>query len=335
MVVLATMATVIASQALISGAFSLTTQAMRLDYLPRLQVRHTSSEHQGQVYVPIVNWILMVACIGLVVGFQTSSRLAAAYGVAVTMTMAITTMLFIDVARNRWGWSKAKTLTLQLPLLTIDLAFVFAQVVKIPNGGWFALAVGLTQFALMTTWHTGRKIVSREIRRAELPIDEFVESLETKDYRRVHGTSVFLFKDVGAAPPALLANLRHNRVVHDHVLLVSVDVAGAAEVPAEHRATVEEVGPGMWQIVLTFGFMDRPDVPAALEQLGEERRIQFDASSTTYFLGRETVVATPAKNMHPLREHLFVLQNRTAASAARFFCLPSRSVYEVGTTIEL
>jgi KUP system potassium uptake protein len=221
------------------------------------------------------------------------------------------------------------------PLLAIDLAFIVAQVVKIPHGGWFALAVGFIQFGLMTTWRRGRTIVAREIRRAELPIGEFVENLAHADFRRVHGTSVFLFKDVGAAPPALIANLRHNRVLHEHVLLVSVDVAESAEVAAEERAAVTVVGPGIWQVVLTFGFMDAPRVPDELARLGEAGTIPFDRDSTTYFLGRETVVATPAKHMHPLREHLFVVQTRTAASAARFFDLPSKSVYEVGTTIDL
>jgi KUP system potassium uptake protein len=333
MVVLATMATVIASQALISGAFSLTTQAMQLDYLPRLAVRHTSTSQMGQVYVPIVNWILMIACIGLVIGFQTSSNLAAAYGIAVTMTMAITTVLFMAVAMHRWRWSKAKAYAVGVPLLAIDLAFIGAQIIKIPHGGWFALAVGVGQFTLMTTWRTGRKAVAVEIHRGQTPVTEFIEALDLRQPHRVPGTAVFLVKDIGATPPALLVNMRHNKVLHEKVLLVSIVTADVSSVPVEHRAAVQCVGPGVWQVVLTFGYVDNPDVPAALAGLVGE--LEVDLDDVSYFLGRESVISTPRKTMNIWRERLFILQLRTAASAARFFSLPSDRVFEVGTTIEI
>jgi len=332
--ILATVATVIASQALISGAFSITTQAMRLDYLPRLKVVHTSRHHIGQVYVPIVNWILMAACIGLVLGFRSSGRLAAAYGIAVTMTMAITTLLFAGVARQRWGWSSAKTYAVALPLLAIDLAFLGAQIVKIPDGGWFALAVGIAQFVLMTTWRKGRAAVADQIRRGETPIAAFVADLEQEPVQRVPGAAAFLFKDAGAAPPALLVNLLHNKVLHECVLLLSIETTDSPYVPEALRLSSTPVGPGMWQVVVTFGFMDDPDVPRALAALELDGR-PVDVDAITYFLGRETIVSTAEPTMHPLREHLFVLQNRTAASAARFFNLPARQVFEVGTTIEI
>jgi KUP system potassium uptake protein len=332
MVILATMATIIASQALISGAFSLTTQAMRLDYLPRIQVRQTSAEHSGQVYVPIVNWILMVACIGLVLGFRSSTRLAAAYGIAVTMTMAITTLLFMAIARHKWNWSALKTYAIGLPLLIIDLSFLAAQVVKIPNGGWFALAVGLAQFMMMTTWRMGRTVVANEIKRGELPLAAFVEGLPDSNWTRVPGVAAYLFKEAGATPPALLVNLRHNHALHETVLLVSIDTADVPVVANEDRVRSSRVGPGIWQVVVTYGFMDNPDLPDALALLTTPA---IDAASITYFLGRETVVASPDQKLNPLRERIFVFETRTAASAARFFNLPSNQVFEVGTTIEV
>jgi KUP system potassium uptake protein len=249
--------------------------------------------------------------------------------------MAITTLLYMGVAIHRWNWPRARVFALGLPLLTIDFGFLVAQIVKIPHGGWFALAVGIGQFTMMTTWRTGRSIVARQIRRAEIPIDQFVDSLPEREWQRVPGTAVFLFKDAGATPPALLENLRHNKVLHEQVLLVSVDTADVPNVPEAGRAKLVRVGPGIWQVSLTFGFVDDPNVPAALQFLGEHSHLHVDPEETTYFLGRETVLATPERNMHPLREHLFVMQNRTAASAARFFSLPARAVYEVGTTIEI
>jgi KUP system potassium uptake protein len=333
MVLLATMATVIASQALISGAFSLTTQAMQMDYLPRVAVLHTSASQIGQVYVPIVNWILMFSCIGLVIGFGSSSNLAAAYGIAVTMTMFITTLLLMAVARARWNWSAAKTYAVGVPLLLIDLAFVGAQIIKIPHGGWFALGVGIAQFTLMTTWRKGRQVVAAEIRRGETPIGEFVERLPAIEHQRVPGTAVFLFKDAGATPAALLVNLRHNKVLHEQVLLVSIQTTDFSSVPPDERAAVTSVGPGIWQVVLTFGYLDKPNVPEALAALRGE--LEVDPDDVSYFLGRETVVSTPQGAMNVWRERLFVLQLRTAASAARFFDLPAERVFEVGTTIEI
>ena len=334
LVILATSATVIASQALISGAFSLTTQAMRLDYLPRVKVQQTSAHHIGQVYVPIVNWILMITCVGLVIGFQTSTRLAAAYGIAVTMTMAITTLLYMGVALHRWGWPKWRVYAIGLPLLAVDLAFLLAQLVKIPHGGWFALLVGLIQFTLMTTWRTGRAAVATQIRRGETPITSFIDALPDTDWQRVPGQAVFLFKDVGATPPALLVNLRHNKVLHSTVIFLSIDTTDVPTVPDSQRASVERVGPGMWQVKLHYGFMEEPNVPMALASLDHDQ-LHIDVDEVTYFLGRETVLSKPEGMMHPWREQLFALQNRTAASAARFFGLPSSRVFEVGTTIEI
>ncbi len=334
LVILATSATVIASQALISGAFSLTTQAMQSDYLPRVKVQHTSESHMGQVYVPIVNWLLMISCVGLVLGFRTSGNLAAAYGIAVTITMAITTTLLMGVAIERWRWPRSLTLLFGLPLLAVDVAFVAAQVVKIPKGGWFALAVGVGQFVLMTTWNTGRRILARSIHRGETPLATFMAELDRDEVHRVHGTAVFLFKEAGTAPPALLVNVQHNRVLHERVVLLSIVTEPTSHVVGDDRYSVTPIGDGVWQVVLRFGFRDEPNIPEALRSL-PDGLAGLDLDTVTYFLGRESIVAAPKPNMAPWRERLFVLQTRTAASAGRFFHLPADRVFEVGTTVEI
>jgi KUP system potassium uptake protein len=288
----------------------------------------------GQVYVPVVNWVLMIASIGLVLGFRTSTNLAAAYGLAVTMTMAITTLLFIALCQSKWNWSKAKAWGIGAPLLAIDLAFLIAQLVKIPKGGWFALVIGVVQFTLMATWRRGRTFVAREIKRGETPVATFVETLPESKWTRVAGVAVYLFKDAGATPPALLVNLKHNHALHETVVLLAIETADVPVVPSSERAMVELVGPAIWQVKLTYGFTDIQDVPASLAAINAEG-LHFDPKDATYFLGRETLVSTPEKTMPEWQEQLFVLQNRTAASAARFFGLPSNQVFEVGTTIEI
>ncbi len=330
--ILATMASVIASQALISGAFSLTVQAVQLDYLPRVAIRHTSGEHQGQVYVPLVNWLLMVGCIGLVVGFQTSSKLAGAYGIAVTSVMVITTLLFFRIARDKWNWSPFKALAIVLPLLAIDLCFLAANVPKIPDGGWFPLLIAVGLLVQMATWRRGRQLVAARIHRGERPIAAVLD--EATDVKRVEGTAVFMFKDLGKAPPALVNNLRHNKVLHRTTLIVSVETGDAPRVPLEERAIIAKVEPGVFQVLLQFGFMEEPDVPKALATINH-RGLDFDADDTTYFIGRESILAGKAPGMHPLLEQLFVVLNRGADNASRFFSLPADKVFEVGSQVEI
>lgn len=332
--VLATGATVIASQALISGAFSLTAQAVQLDYLPRVRVVHTSSEHVGQIYVPVVNWMLMIGCVGLVVGFGSSSDLAAAYGIAVTMTMLITTILFYRVARTRWQWSLARGLAVCVPLLIVDLAFFAANVPKIASGGWFPLLVGLVLVTLMTTWRRGRQLVAERIKRGERPIDAVVHDAVEQRASRVPGAAVYMFKDAGAAPPALIANIRHNHVLHQLTLLLSVETLDVPYVAAEERLSQRKIAPGIQQVVVRFGFRDDPDVPQALRRLDLGGR-PFDPDAASYFVGRENVRATKAPGMNPARERLFVALNRGASSASRFFSLPAERVFEVGTYVDL
>ena len=332
LVILATMATIIASQALISGVFSLTAQAVQLDYLPRLKIRHTSSKQSGQIYVPLVNWLLMLACIGLVLGFRSSENLAAAYGVAVTMTMVITTFIFFKVLVDRWMWAPWKAYAICVPLLIIELGFFGANVVKIPNGGWFAIAVGLILMLQMQTWRRGRQLVAERIHRGERPIGEVLD--EAFDVKKVEGTAVFMFKDFGKAPPALVNNLRHNRVIHRTTLIVSVETAEMPRVSEQDRSFVRRLEPGVFQVRLTFGFMEEPDVPAALAK-ADIRGFTFEPKEVTYFIGRESILAGKAPGMNIWAERLFVLLNRGADSASRFFNLPTDQVFEVGSQVEI
>ncbi|MFM2182605.1 MAG: hypothetical protein RJB61_899 [Actinomycetota bacterium] len=329
---LATMATIIASQALISGVFSLTQQAVQLDYLPRIRILHTSHEHSGQIYVPLVNWALMAACIGLVIGFRTSSNLAAAYGIAVTMTMAITTLIFFRVLTDKWAWPRWRAFLLCVPLIVVELGFLGANVVKIPHGGWFALGVGLLLMVQMATWRRGRALVAARIRRGERDLSQVLE--EHADAKRVSGTGVFLFKDLEKAPPALVNNLDHNKVLHRTTIIVAVETADEPRVDPSMRADVNRAEPGVFQVVLRYGFMEEPDVPAALAAL-EVRGLDFDPDDVTYFIGRESIVAGKAPGMNPLQEHLFVWLNRGADSAVRFFNLPDDKVFEVGSRVEI
>ena len=332
LVILATMATIIASQALISGVFSLTQQAVQLDYLPRIRIDHTSHQHSGQIYVPLVNWALMIACVGLVIGFKSSTALAAAYGMAVTMTMAITTLIFFRVLTDRWEWPQWKAYLVCAPMLVVELGFLGANIPKIPHGGWFALGVGGFLMVQMSTWRRGRQLVAARIKRGERPISEVLDGhLDTK---KVNGTGVFLFKDLGMAPPALVNNLTHNKVLHKTTLIVSVDTSDVPRVEPENRTVVTKVEPGVFQVLLTYGFMEDPDVPAALTAI-DVRGLTFDPEDVTYFIGRESVVAGKAPGMNPAQEHLFVWLNRGADSAVRFFNLPDEKVFEVGSRVEI
>jgi KUP system potassium uptake protein len=332
LVLLATCATIIASQALISGVFSLTAQAVQLDYLPRIQIRHTSSSHSGQIYVPLVNWALMIACIGLVLGFRTASNLAAAYGIAVTMTMVITTLIFFRVITDRWNWSRTRGFIICVPLVLIEMGFLGANLIKIPHGGWFALVVGAILMVQMQTWRRGRILVAARIHRGERPIEDVLD--EAEGIKRVTGTAVFMFKDLGKAPPALVNNLRHNKVLHNTTLIVAVDTADEPRVSAEDRATVKKVAPGVFQVEVSFGFMEDPDVPKVLAAIVHPG-LEYDPEDVTYFLGHESIIAGKAPGMNPLQEHLFVFLNRGADSASRFFNLPTERVFEVGSRVEI
>ncbi len=334
LVLLATMATVIASQALISGAYSLTSQAIQLGYLPRLRVDHTSPRHFGQIYVPTVNWILMVAAVALVFSFGSSSRLAAAYGVGVATDMVITALLLFVVMRSRWQWSLARAAILIGAFLVVDLVFFGANITKIPAGGWFPLVIGVIGFTLMATWKRGTELKHARFDAGKLPVERFVASIADHPQQRVSGTGVYLFARSGETPPTLLTNLRHHEVLHETVVLVSVQVAGHPRVQAARRADVESLGQGFYKVDLHFGFVQEQDVPTALGDIVHPE-FGFDASQATYFLGIERILASEFPGMALWREHLFAFLHQNAASASRFFRLPVDQVVEVGIQLEI
>ncbi len=331
---LATLATVIASQALISGAYSLTMQAIQLDYTPRMAIHHTSEDQRGQIYLPTVNWALMISCIALVLGFRSSSNLAAAYGVAVTMTMFITTILFYVVARERWEWSRGKAALVCGPFLFIDIAFLGANLIKIPDGGWLPLVVGALIFLLMTTWRTGRVLVGKRLRQGELPLAKFIKSLSKQQVTRVPGTAVFMYSRPGSTPPALLANLFHNRILHKNVVILSVSTMDVPRVPPADREELIDHGQGFFSVRLRFGFMEEPDVPHALSHVLSSK-VSFDPLHTSYFLGKESIRPSPREGMAAWRERLFAIMHRNATGAATFFSLPDERTIELGRQVDI
>lgn len=333
LVVLATAATVIASQALISGVFSLSMQAVQMGYLPRLRVQHTSESEEGQVYIPGMNWTLMLACIGLVIGFRSSSGLAAAYGVAVTTTMVVTTVLFYVVARERFGWPRWPTTLLCGGFLIVDLAFFTGNMFKIPDGGWFPLVVGVVVYTTITTWRRGRFLVASRQRKGLVPVAGFLEDLDP-DTPRVPGSAYYLTADPEQIPASLLVNLRHNNALHEQIVLLHVHLSGLAHVPPARRAKVERLEKGFAQVTLRYGFRDLIDVPQALADKVFHRR-GFDAEDLTYVVGREDVYATPRPGMPLWREKLFVVLYRNAPNVIQMFNLPHDRVVEVGAPVDI
>ncbi|MDQ5858389.1 MAG: potassium transporter Kup [Acidobacteriota bacterium] len=331
---LATAATVIASQALISGVFSLTSQAVQLGYIPRLKIEHTSARERGQIYIPAVNWALMVACIALVAGFQTSSNMAAAYGIAVTATMVITTLLLFAVERKLWGWPLAGALVFSGLFLIVDLAFFGANIVKVAHGGWFPLVVALFVFTLMTTWQRGRQILYDRIQESALSDSKFLVSIGRHCPPRVSGTAVFMDRTIEGIPLTLLHNLKHNKVLHERVLILTIVTEEVPYVSDESVAEVRDLGQGVCRVVARYGFMENPDVPELLKGL-ELPGARFDLDSTTFFLGRETLLATHRPGMALWRERFFAWMMRNAQGAALFFRLPPNRVVEIGAQIEL
>ncbi len=330
LVILATMATVIASEALITGAFSLTSQAAQLGFTPRLRILHTSSERISQVYVPIVNWLLMVACIGLVLGFRSSTNLSAAYGLAVTMTMVITTILFFVVARRRLGWSLPLTAAVCGALGAVDVAFLGANVLKIPHGGWFPLAVGIGIFVVLTTWHTGHRLVVERIRQTRVPLDSFVEAIPDDRVRRVPHAAVYLHSAAAITPQALLTRYLDAGVLHERIYVAHVVTADVPSVPRANQVTCRALGHGIDHVAIEFGYRDRPDIPGALATLDE-----FDPEHTKYFLSKTTVLVTGRSTLARWRSQLYAFLDRNASGLVDYYNLPPDRVVEVGTHVEL
>lgn len=334
MVGLATCATVIASQALISGAFSLTRQAVQLGFLPRVTIVHTSAEHEGQIYVPEVNSALMVACIALVLVFQKSSALTAAYGIAVTGTMTITSLIFFYVVTRNWKWPIWKALPLVLLFLSFDVPFFLANTLKFFQGGWVPMVIGLGMFALMTTWKRGRAELSRRFSQSLMPLSALLEDLEATKPFRVRGTAVFMSGNPDGTPPVLLHHLKHNQVLHRQVVLLSILPRDVPYVPKEEQLEVSEEGNGFFRVSWLTGFMETPNVPRILV-LARERGLVCEPSTTSYFLGRETLLTGGKSPMMGWRKLLFSFISRNALSATSYFGLPPGRVVELGMQVDL
>ncbi len=334
LVLLATMATVIASQALITGAFSVTKQVIQLGYLPRLNILHTSVRETGQIYIPMVNWGLFVAIVLAVVLFRTSSNLATAYGIAVTLDMLITTVLTFFVIRFSWKYPLWLCLAATGVFFAVDMAFFLSNLMKFFNGGWFPLLIGGLIFTLMITWKEGRALLNQKLRADALDLPAFLESVFVSPPARVEGTAVFLTAEKGTVPNALLHNLKHNKVLHEQNLFVTVENHEVPWVKLDKRLEVEPLGRHCWQVVIHYGFMNDPNLPKALQSLVQQG-CQLDAMSTSYFLSRDTVIPTIGGGMAPWREKLFAQMHHNASGAADFLKLPNNSVVELGSKIEI
>ena len=334
LVILATMATVIASQAVISGAFSLTLQAMQLGYLPRFQVRHTSESEMGQIYLPAINWLLLAAVIALVLGFKSSSNIAAAYGIAVTGTMLITNLLVFVVARELWGWKLVPTLLCITPFVVIDFAFFSANSIKILAGGWFPLAFGLGVFVLMATWKRGRELLHAKLGQDAIDLAPFIASLALGGATRVPGTAVFMTGRPQGVPRAMLHSLKHYKVLHERMVIVTIRIFDVPHVPEIDRVEVADLGESFWQVTVQYGFKDEPDLPAALS-LCAHFGLEFEMMDTSFFLGRETLIPRRSREMAYWRVLLFALMFRNASSLTAFFKIPSNRVVELGSQVIL
>ena len=332
---LATMAAIIASQALISGSFSITRQAVQLGLLPRLDIEHTSAREMGQVYVPRVNWALMVACVAIVLGFQTSSAMAAAYGIAVTLTMMITVLLLFVVMTETWKWPSYLAVGVMGVLLTIDIALFSANALKIPQGGWLPLAVAVVIFTMMTTWRTGRQVVAERLASRAVTVEDFYAVIEYMKPVRVPGTAIYMSGQGAGVPQALVHNLQYNKVLHERVVLLNIITVQRPHCSDDQRVVVDELKHGMWGVKLFYGFMEDPDVPHALLKAARDRGMTFDYQDVVYFLGRQTLLVTEAKGMAAWREKLFVLMSRNAVRATAYFRLPTERVVELGVQVEM
>ncbi len=333
LVILSTAATIIASQAVISGAYSISQQAIQLGFLPRIRIQHTSAKAAGQIYVPLVNWLLLALVLLLVIGFRSSNNLASAYGIAVTGTMFITACMLgiLTFAVWKWHWLPAALMT--GAFLVVDGAYFASNITKIPDGGWFPLLIATVVFIVLTTWASGRRILRERLAEDSMPFDLFLNSVCDK-VRRVPGTSVFLASTAEGIPPALLHNLKHNHILHDRVVILTVVTEGVPHVPSEARRMVESIGHGFYRMIITIGFMDEADVPA---ELAAETRAggPFKPMETSYFLARQTLIASKRPGMALWREKLFAWMIRNAESAMQFFRLPTNRVIELGSQLEI
>ena len=335
MIILATGATVIASQAVITGAFSISRQAMQLGYIPRMAIKHTSSETIGQIYIPGINWMLAVLVIGLVLAFGSSTALATAYGISVSATMLIDTLLLALVARALWpGWRKW-VLPLCLVFFVADLGFLIANGAKILDGGWFPVVLGVVLFVMLRTWRRGRELLHAEVRKEGIDLDTFLPGLMLAPPVRVPGTAIFMTADAGVVPHALLHNLKHNKVLHERNVFLTVETLSIPYCPSAERLVMEPIGEDFHRVIIRFGFMETPDVPLALMRSCDQGGMYFDPMDTTYFASRETVVASRHRGMPVWRDKLFAFMHRNAAPATVFFRIPGNRLVELGAQVEI
>jgi KUP system potassium uptake protein len=334
LLVLATIAAIIASQAVISGAFSLTRAAVQMGYCPRLAILHTSEKTMGQIYVPFINWMLFFAVILLVVGFRTSDNLAAAYGIAVTLAMLIDSILIFVVMRRLWNWSQPVALALAAPLVVIDLALLSSNALKIPDGGWFPLVIGAIVFTLLTTWKRGRALVAERLAQDALPLEAFIASIEVAPPTRVEGTAVFMTSTQDRVPHALLHNLKHNKVLHERVVFLTIVTRDIPFVAEDERMEIAPLGCDFYRFIAYTGFKDDTDIPEILEDAGR-RGFPFDMMETSFFVSRETLIPTAGVGMAMWRERLFVSMSKNAVKASDFFHVPTNRVVELGTQLEI
>ena len=334
LVALATIAAIIASQAVISGAFSLTRQAVQLGYLPRFRILHTSDKEIGQIYIPFVNWGLLICIILLVIGFQNSSQLAGAYGIAVTITMAIDTMLLFVVMTRIWRLNLLFAVGLVAVLITNDMAFLAANLFKVFDGGWVPLLVGAIAFTIMSTWKRGREIMLARNNEGSMPLKLFIESIASSSTVKVQGTGIFMTTSPDGVPNALLHNLKHNKVLHQRVVILSLVVEDIPYVPKEDYVWVEDMGHGFWRIIGHFGFKEIPNVPVMLADC-RLQKLSFDLMDTSFFVNRETIISTPGEGMAVWREHIFIWMSHLAAKASDYFNIPTNRVIELGTQVEI
>jgi KUP system potassium uptake protein len=335
MVILATMATIIASQALISGAFSLTRQAIQLGFFPRVTIIHTSGEAEGQIYIPEINAALLVACVWLVLSFKESSALAAAYGIAVTGTMSITSVIYFQVLTRAWHWPRWRAIPLVGLFLVFDLAFFGANLMKFFDGGWFPVGLAAVIFVVMTTWKKGRALLARNLADKLLPVSLFLEDLKSMKPPRVPGTAVFMSSNPNGVPVVLLHHWKHNQVLHETVVLLSIMSENLPEIAANRRIRVNDLGQGFFHITAFYGFMQTPNVPDVMQQAAAEHRVPYQRASTSYYLGRETLLATQKSGMHRWRKALFSFISRNSRSATQYFAIPPDRVVELGMQIDL
>ncbi|MEO6264588.1 MAG: potassium transporter Kup [Luteimonas sp.] len=335
MIGLATAATVIASQAVITGAYSVARQAMQLGYIPRMKIQHTSHETIGQIYIPWINWTLMLAVIALVLAFRTSTALASAYGVSVSGTMLIDTLLLVLVARATWLNTRRWVLPLCLLFAIVEIAFLVANGVKFLDGAWFPLALGVVVFTLLRTWRRGRELLYAEIRKEGIQFDSFLPGLMLAPPARVPGTAIFLTAQAGVVPHALLHNLKHNKVLHERNVFLTVETLNVPYAPKDKRLKIAPIGDDFHRVLVRFGFMEMPDVPLALMRSCDQDGIYFDPMDTTYFASRETVVARARSGMPIWRDKLFAIMHRNAAPATNFFRIPGNRLVELGSQVEI